>query len=257
MKVAITIGSYLLKDFIELGILQCQKCFPGEPILVSDDLSPRSQQIADIANNRGITYIGANSRRGHFAGDFMAILNAISFAKAHNADLAVKISQRFVFKGETARKLLLEAFLSDTTSYGLPGRMTVDTVRPGGNFGFTLMPVLTDIMVFRVSGCDPEAMANEYKQKVSAEWGTATGTFVEAIANDWAYSRFKDKTVFMEDFTKHVNGRPGGDLYLRRNQNHQSSYLELAKSHGLHGDFDLGDWQKLEGNAYYPRPRAL
>lgn len=257
MKVAITVGAFLLHDFVDLNLRQCRRVFPDSPLLVSDDISPRSNDIAKIAKNAGATYIGSNSRRGHFAGDFTAILNAITFAQAHKSDLAVKVSQRFIFKNEVARTLLLDKFEQTLMSYGLPGRMTVDTVRPGGTFSFTMMPVLTDLMVFRVSDCDPEAMACEYKKKVSAEWGTATGTYIEAIANDWAYSRFKDKTVFLDDFTKHINGRHGGDLYLRRNQNHKESYIELAREHGINGDFNLGEWASLEGRAYYPRPRAL
>lgn len=258
MKVAITIGSFLMRDFVELNLRQCRKLFPESPILVSDDQSARSDEIAELTGRLGGTYIGANSRRGHFAGDFMAILNSLSFAQAHECELAVKVSQRFILRSEAARNLLLSPFeMNATQSYGLPGRMTVETVRPGGNFGFTMMPVLTDLMVFRVSACDPVSMAEEYKHKVAQEWGTPTGTYIEAIANDWAHRRFAGRTVFLEEFTRHLNGREGGDLYLRRNQNHHRDYLELARTHGLAGDFRLEEWQKLEGQAYYPRPRAL
>jgi hypothetical protein len=257
MKVAITIGSFMLPDFVELNIRQCQRVFPGAPILVSDDLSARSEEIASIGSRLGATCLCANSRRGHFAGDFMAILNSISFAQAHECELAVKVSQRFIFRREEASGALLKCFDGTAMSYGLPGRIAGESIRPGGSMGFALMPVMTDLMVFRVSDCDPEAMSAEYKAKVANEWGTPTGTYIEAIANDWAYGRFKDRTVFMEEFSGHVNGRPGGDLYLRRNQNHHSSYLELARENGLRGDFRLDEWVKLEGRGYYPRPRAL
>lgn len=257
MKIAITIGAFLLHDFIHLNIKQCQKCFPDAPILVSDDQSDRSPAIADISTSLGATYIGSNSRRGHFAGDIVAVLNSLSFAEAHEADIAIKVSQRFVFKNPKCKDVIESYFLDEKYDFAIPGRMDINTLRPGGNAGFSMMPVLTDIMCFRLKACKIHDMCEEYRDKVRTQYHTPAGTFVEAIANDWAHSRFKDRTVFMDDFTKHTPGRPGGDLYLRRNQNNPRDYLELARQHNLTGDFRIDEWGKIEGRSYFPRPRAV
>jgi hypothetical protein len=256
MTIALTISSYLLQDFVELGLRQILKIFPGSPVLVSDDFSPRSESIADMATTLGATYIVANTRRGHFAGDCQSTGNSISFAQAHNADIAIKVSQRFIFVNPICHGLILRAFEDGKIDFALPGPMPIDTLRPGGSAGFSHFPVLTDLMMFRTSACDTESMVNEYKAKVTNEWGTPTGTFIEALAKQWIDGRFKGRSLLMGEFTKHVNGRSGGDLYLRRNQNHQHTYRELARLHGINGDFLLDEWQKIDGAQYWPRPRA-
>lgn len=257
MTFALTIGSYRLLDFVHLGIKQIQKVFPDAPILISDDHSERSDQIAKLATGLGCTYAGSNSKRGHFAGDLQSILSSIQFAVAHNCDLAIKVSQRFVFKNEAARPILLDYFSThDHIAFGLPGKLDPKTLRPFATFGFTKLPMQTDLMVFRVKDIDPNEMVEDYRKKVANIHYVPHGSFIEGLAADLFHGRWKDKSAILDDFTSHVAGREGGDLYLRRSQNHDYDYRDLAKTHGVKGDWSLAEWSQLDKQGYWPYPRA-
>lgn len=256
MKFALTIGAYRLLDFIHLGICQLQKVFPGEPILVSDDQSERSPHIAELATKLGATYAGSNSKRGHFSGDLQALLNAVQFARAHECEWAVKVSQRFIFKNPAARQCLLEGLSSPSVVFGLPGRLDPKTLRPFAAHGFTKLPCQTDLLVLRVDGVDPEVILSDYRKKMENIHYAPHGTFIEGLASDLFHGRFKDRATILHDFTAHLPGREGGDLYLRRNQNHDYDYRALAREHGINGDFNLEEWAQLEKRGYWPYPRG-
>lgn len=252
MKFAITSGSYRLPEFIELQIQQIRVCFGEDtPILICDDHSDQSPRIKAICEREGVTLMESRVKRGHFAGDMVTICNSIPFALAHKATIAVKVSQRFIFRTPAASAVLERVFSDPNIVFALPGKMRPDTLRPGGSAMFTAMPILSDMMAFRANAVDPRMLLEMWRRKCATEhfqWSQ----WVESLACDWVDQTFAGRSVKMDEFANPTFGQE--PMYLRRNQHYKHDYLDLARRHGINGAFELAEWKNIERHAYNPSP---
>ncbi len=252
IKLAFAIGSYRLHDFIKLGILQIQKLSPESAILISDDLSPESGIIKATADELGCAYKGSKTRRGHFAADFASIINALAFAEAAGADVAVKVSQRFVFRKPESIGIIQKTFENPNIMVATPGRPRVIPGAGRATAGFGAFSILSDIVMIRVGCMTPQELLFMYRERIMRE-STPWKTFIEGTVDELHSSKFPGRTAKIEELTN-----PTADpIYLRRYQAKEQQYRELAMKHGLNGRYHLGEWNGIEGSNYLCRPLVI
>lgn len=256
LSIAASIGSYKLPEFVELGICQIRACLGHDtPILVVDDRSEQTHRIIEICQKHGVQLVESRVQRGHFAGDMTNTVNAITWARAHECEVAVKLSQRFVFRLPVCRSVIESVFADGLVHFASPGKMSINTLRRGGSPTFAAMPALTDIMLFRAAAVDPQILIDTYRDKCQREKGLPWGQWVEATACDWHDVTFAGHSRKVEEFTNHQPGQE--HIYLRRNQDDSGSYRDLARPYGICGEFRLDEWRMLERGMYDPRPMII
>ncbi len=250
MRLAFTIGSYRLHDFIQLGIKQIQKLSSDSPILISDDPSPESEHIQRIASETGCVYRGAKTRRGHFSADFQAIINSLAFAKAADADVAVKVSQRFIFRKPEAINVIRKLFEDPNIMMATPGQPLATNGTRSAK-GFSQFTILTDVVMFRVGAITPEDLLVMYRARILRE-KVPWSSFIECAIDSLHGDRFNGRASKIQELTSQPD--PKDPIYLRRYQNSEQQYRDLALSHGFNGSFALGEWGSIEGRNYICKP---
>lgn len=252
---AFTIGAYRLVDFIHLGIRQLKKLSPDSPILVSDDASPESGHIKAISEGLGAQYRCSRIRKGHFSADMQSFVNALAFAEAMGADVAVKVSQRFIFRQPESIAAITEAFADPNIVFATPGQPKV-----AGSFGraptnsFGAFTVLSDIMAIRVGCLSPSDLIHKYRSRLLTE-KVPWGSFVECMADDLHRNVLTGRTVKMEALTNQPDIEDS--IYLRRYQNTEQQYAALAGTHGFGGRFPTTEWSVLDGRNYLCKPLVV
>lgn len=252
MRLAFTIGSYAMPQFVELQILSIRRFFgPDCPILVSDDKSEETPRVQALAAKYGASFYTSKIRRHHFAGDMQAVINAIAFAKSTGSDIAVKVSQRLVLVSSRLNGLIYSHFQDPKCLILLPGRPAAHKLR---SKGFSKYPFLTDVLMFRAAEIDPDFLRTHYESRWKNGKHYFDG-FVEFAINhllttDWA-GRFH---VFNE-LTEH--DRSTERIYLRRYQNVPGEFERYARKLGItHSNWQTEEWRVLERGSYSPQPKA-
>lgn len=252
MKFAITIGSYLLEDFVHLNILQCRHIFGQDvSILVSDDISKQSASIRDMCERLQVYHI-ADGPRGHFAGDLATAVNALVFAQQQGADVAIKLSQRFVLAEPCCAEIIQRYFEPDDTWLALPGRIAAHTIKRAESKFFANLSVLTDLIAIRTGRLSPAALKHRYESRVNNAQ-TQADKLVESCWANLMDCEFAGHCVRMPEFTNPYPGRP--NIYLRKAQNEPADFELLARERGM-TQFNpvLVEWNRLDAN-YRPVPR--
>lgn len=253
MRIAFTLGAYRLHDFINLGIHQFRRlCGDNNdcPLLVSDDPSPESARIRETAERFGCAYMGARAQRGHFCGDFQALVNSLAFAEATQADIAVKVSQRFIFRKPEAISVLQKIFENPEIKMATPGRPNVTN----GNKSFTAFSILTDVVAFRVGAISPQELLTMYRSRIIRE-KVPWRDFIETTIDELHSNQLAGHTTLIPELTNHTD--KADPIYLRRYQNTEAEYRALALSHGFNGSFPTVEWNQLERGAYVCHPTVV
>lgn len=94
--IGLIIGSCAGVPYIHLHLESWRKLYPQIPLLVHDDHSPQSQELAALCKEYGADFVASPVRRGHQAGDLSVYLHGLEWARDKNLDLLVKMSQRWV-----------------------------------------------------------------------------------------------------------------------------------------------------------------
>lgn len=242
MKIAFTIGAYRLCDFVRLNIKQLQVIAPGCPVMVSDDASPESPHMQAMCHSLGVPIMQSDSRRGHFAGDMQAIVNALAFAESVKADVAIKVSQRLILL-DGAADAILKRFQNPDLKFATPGKPS--NARNGfGNFA-----VLSDLVCIRVGAIDPQGLINHYRYRITTET-VPWKTFIEGFVHSLHANVFPNHSEMMPEFTDVLPSK----LYLRRYQSSEDEYRKLAASFGIGGLFPMIEWGAIDGRSYRPNP---
>lgn len=249
LKLAFTISSYRLHDFVKLGLKQLQKLSPDSPILVSDDTGPESEMIRNTAEEHGASYRSPAKRRGHFSGDYQAIVNSMAFAEAASADVAIKVSQRFIFRKPEAIDVIHKTFSDPNILVATPGQPRVMPGKGKATNGFAKFTILSDVVMIRVGCITPEELLVMYRARIIRE-KTDWKTFIEGTVDELHHNKFPGRTTKIEELTNPTHD----PIYLRRYQATTHQYQELALSHGFNGPFPLIEWAMLENRNYLCKP---
>lgn len=254
VKLAFTIGSYRLCDFVHLSLKQLKKLSPDSHVLVSDDAAPESGHIKAIAEAHGAQYRCSRVRKGHFASDWQSFINGLVFAESVGADIAIKVSQRFIFRKQEAIDAIVAAFKEPNIAIVTPGqpKMAFGFGSPSNGFGkFTL---LTDIVAMRVGSVLPDNLLHLYRTRLMTE-KVPWGSFIECTVDDLCRNTFPGRTLKLDSITNHTN--VDDPSFLRRFQNQESQYIALAETHGIGGRFPTGEWAQIEGRSYLCKPLVV
>lgn len=248
-KLAFTISSYRLHDFVKLGLKQLHRLSPDSPVLVSDDPSPESELIRKTAQEHGASYRAPSKRRGHFSGDFQAIVNSLAFAEAAGADVAIKVSQRFVFRNPESIDVIQKTFSDPNIMVATPGQPRVMPGNGKATHGFGNFSILSDVVMIRVGAMTPMDLLVMYRERLLRE-KVPWASFIECTIDLLHSDKFPGRTARIQELTN-----PTSDLiYLRRYQATEQQYRELALSHGFNGVFPLVEWAQIENRNYLCRP---
>jgi len=245
MTLAFTISAYRMHSFVRLGVAQLRKLCPQSPILISDDPSVESEHIRAVADEYGCTYRCPTKRRGHFSGDMQGIINSVAFGQACKADVAIKVSQRFVFRKPEAIGSIIKCFEDENIMAATPGKPRVTN----GSNGFGAFGTLSDVLMIRVGSVSPEELLQIYRGRLMREQ-VPWRAFIECFADSLHSVKFPGRTRKIEELTNHS----GDPIYLRRYQNSESQYRALALENGFNGIFPLTEWGGIEQRAYICNP---
>lgn len=248
MKLAFTISSYRLTSFVKLGILQIRKFVPDADILISDDNAQESESIRQVAITYGCHYIASKTRRGHFASDLQSIVNSLVFGQACGADIALKISQRFIFRKPEGIEVIRKAFADPNIMVATPGQPIQNNGTRAGK-GFCAFGTLSDIVIMRVGCMSAQELLQLYRERIRREQ-VPWASFIECTVDELHSRKFPGRTVKIPELTN-----PTADpIYLRRYQANEKQYRDLALAHGFNAQFLLGEWGQLEQRAYLSIP---
>ena len=251
METAVTIGSYCLPQFVELCALRCRRLF-GEntPILISDDLSHKSEEIKGMASRIGCAYVVGDGRFSHFGGDMQALLNAVTWGS--QSDITLKISQRFIPVLHAFKDVMDKVFEDPEMLLAVPGQLSPHQIaRPQAAF-YRTFGILTDVIAIRSGALDAESLLNDYLGRLRNP-KRHSDCFVETTIGNMLSSTFKGKHRILKEWTIHEPMRP--KLYLRKAQSNASEYAKVAKMENIDGEWDLREWGQIEKGRYMPRPR--
>lgn len=251
MKFAITVSAYLMDDFVRLNLEMCQRVFPGSPVLVSDDKSHRSDEIEKAAHQYGASYICSNKRRGHFCADVQSWANALAFGESVRSDVSIKISFRLILLDPTLRTDFEDLFSNSICDMAVPQKIRPEQLRRRESHTFAMVPCLSDVILMRTGVMSPTELINYYRHKIQNERAPHS-SLVESLAYDLLMGKFKDRSKMLESLSFHYPGQP--HRYLRKCQNHQIQYVDLARKLGLLGAWDVREWSHIERGSYRPKP---
>lgn len=248
-KLAFTISSYRLHDFVKLGLKQLQKLSPDSSILVSDDRGAESEMIKQTAEEHGAAYRGSDKRRGHFCADYQGLVNSLAFAEAAGADVAVKVSQRFIFRKPESIDVIHKTFSDSNILAATPGRPRVMPGKGKASKGFSNFGILSDVVMIRVGAMTPMDLLVMYRERL-LNARSSIASFIECTVDLLHTEKFPGRTARIEELTN-----PTVDpIYLRRYQATGQQYRELAESYGFGGVFPTCEWAQIEQGNYLCKP---
>lgn len=251
MKLSFTLSTYRLKSFVHLGLAQLRKLSPESPILVCDDRAAESDAIKEYADQYGAQYRCSRVRRGHFAADFQSLVNAIVFAQSTGSDVAVKISQRFVFRKPESIDVIRKCFENPNIMAASPGQPKV-TAGSAGARGFGAFGTLSDIVAIRTGALSPEQLLHLYRARLLRE-KVPWASFIECVVDELHNNVFPGRTIKIPELTN-----PTADpIYLRRYQATENQYRQLAHENGFNGLFPLTEWREIEKMGYMCKPKVI
>lgn len=252
MKLAFTISSYRLNPFVKLGLAQLRKLSPESDIFVSDDRSLESDSIKSTAEQYGAGYSCSRVRRSHFAGDFQGLVNSLVFAEANDCVVAVKVSQRFIFRKPESIDVLRKCFSNPNMMAATPGQPKLTNgSKPAQGFG--AFGTLSDVVAIRVGAMSAEQLLHLYRARIIRE-KVPWASFIECLVDELHSNVFPGRTMKLPELTN-----PTADpIYLRRYQASEKQYRDLALSHGFNAQFPLQEWGQIEqGSQYFCRPAVI
>lgn len=252
MRFAITISSFLFPEFVEMNIVQCRSVFGQDaPILVSDDRSPNSEKIEEVARKYGVAYTRSDKRRQHFLGDVQSWVNAIAFGESVGADVCAKVSFRFIFLDPKLKADIEDRFTNHVCDIAVPSKIRTQQLLRRESVVFAIVPCLSDVIFMRVGAIKPSELIVDYRNKIQNE-RSPHASLVEALAYDYVAGKFKGRSIMLDELSFHQPNVP--HRYLRKCQNHQAEYGDLASKLGIVGAWDLREWNRIEGVFYRPKP---
>jgi len=253
MRVACTIGSFDMPQFVELNIRSLRHVFGNDvPILVSDDISQHSAEVRDVAAKFDAHHIVSRTHRSHFCGDAWSCCNALAFGEEQGAEITLKVSQRLILCQPCAREVLEQRFADPEVWLAFPDRIHPGSIKRAESRFFANFSTVTDILAVRTGKLSAGTLKSIYEERVRNK-KNRFDTLVEPL---WSYISdvtLAGHTVRMPEFSSHYPGRP--PIYLRKCQAQPADYLVHAASLGM-PEFHvlLQEWRQLT-NAYRPVPQ--
>lgn len=98
LRIGMVIGTFAAVPYIHLQMEARKRFYPDIPVLVHDDCSERSGELANLCKAYGVAYESNAARQPHHLGDLTAFLGGLNWAEGQQLDLLVKVSRRWLFR---------------------------------------------------------------------------------------------------------------------------------------------------------------
>lgn len=254
MQTAITVGAYKMPAFVRLNVLRCRRIFgPDTCILISDDKSTESEAIENLAKELSCDYVVSKKRMSHFSGDCQSLLNAIVFGRECGADIALKLSQRFILVRPEFRTAMEKAFADPEVQIALPGRIPKNQIARPSSVFYSRFGLLSDVVAIRPNAIEPEEFLSIYRDRCAVGKHPAE-SFVETSLGFILDKKFGgNKHRLLTEWSVHNQGQ--AKIYLRKSQSSSSDYQQVAMMENVHSPtgWDLREWREVELKNYRPK----
>lgn len=95
-SIGLVIGSYGSPAYMHLQLASWKHLYPTIPLLIHDDSSNESDQIANLCQAYGASFYKTEKREGHQEGDLSACIKGLEFGRDNKVDIMVKLSRTWV-----------------------------------------------------------------------------------------------------------------------------------------------------------------
>lgn len=95
-SVGLVIGTFAAVPYVHLALESRRRHYPGLPVLISDDCSPKQDELRTLCRSYGAEFFSNERRSGWPAGDLLALSNGFAWAERRDIRLLVKMSRRFI-----------------------------------------------------------------------------------------------------------------------------------------------------------------
>jgi len=248
VKVAITIGSARLLPFVQLNIRRCRLVFGEDvPILVSDDKGQFTPEIQRMVEAEDCGFWTSESRMTHHSGDAQTFVNAIRFAEQVDADVALRISQRYIPLHPGFREALERTMADPNVMLCSPGRLFPQQIVRRQCMFYCKFPMLVDAVAIRRGALSADEYLNIYRERTAK--GRQHNEALTEVTWLWiCQNKFPGRFRAIPEWTNHVPGRPR--LFLRKAQSHHQEFQRIAQADGVRGHFDIREWAEIDRDKY-------
>lgn len=251
MTIAVTVGSYLLVDFVELATHSVNHAFNKPPLLISDGLTDQSPKIEAIADKVGAVYLPDDSKRSHHEGCLVAAMRAVAFAIENHCDIALKTNQRCFPIATSLWDKVQKVFEDPNIDLILPGKPRPESLTTSKDL-FSKFPVLVDMIFMRTAAFDPQWILDSYRYQCSTA-KNPSGLYTELYWLSVMNSKCRDRTFIAPWLTEHT---VTPYEYLRKTQNGPMDFITHAQKMGMKSfQFPVLEWNQLRKGSYACIPR--
>ncbi len=94
--VGLVISTFAAVPYIHVALESWKLHNPSIPVLVSDDGSPKSEEIGELCAHYNADFVKNYRRHGRDLGDLSAYVHGLEWGAEHRLDIVVKMSRRFI-----------------------------------------------------------------------------------------------------------------------------------------------------------------
>jgi hypothetical protein len=115
--IGLVIGTFAAVPYIHLQLEARQRFYPQVPLLVHDDGSHKTQELADLCRAYDVDFETNEQRQPPCVGDLTAFIGGLWWAQHRQLDVLLKLSRRWVFLTDWEPSLRTLAFQSQYATF--------------------------------------------------------------------------------------------------------------------------------------------
>lgn len=247
MKIGMVIGSYNAVPHINLSLELAKRYYPKVKILISDDNSPKKEELISLSKKYNCDYRSNKTQLGHHPGDLSHFKKGLKWAKENKLDFIFKLSRTFV--------PLNGIWISDFKKlYNESECITYSSVCDHYKFGFR-----TECVIMKVKEWNDPVVFNKIKTCFKESGGHVfVESFIHQLSQDLSrkYHGKKYLNYINENGIRDVgflrlnwinnNRHKACNNYLWHNGNSPMDYYLVAKKFGL--NYSIDDFSGLNSH---------
>lgn len=95
-SVGLVIGTFAAVPYVHLALESRRRNYPQIPVLISDDCSPKQDELRALCRSYGAEWVSNPRRLGWPTGDLSSFYNGFEWAEGRGLTFLVKMSRRFI-----------------------------------------------------------------------------------------------------------------------------------------------------------------
>jgi len=118
-RLGLVISTFGSVPYVALALAARNTLYPTLPVVVHDDASDQSDELARLCEQNGVDFQTNSARLGHEMGDLLSLVGGLRWAQERGIDLLVRMTRRFIPKRDWTAHL---AEVAMYTQFGTLGR---------------------------------------------------------------------------------------------------------------------------------------